>query len=42
MYFVLKMEISVMAVYYRNYVRKKSFFVILDRIPSFLDPEIEV
>ena len=36
------MELSLIAVFHRNYVRKKSFFDILDRKQSFLVQKIDV
>ena len=39
--FCPKIGISLIAVFYRNYVRKKSVFDILDRKQSFYDQKVE-
>ena len=36
------MELSLIAVFHRNYVRKERFFDILERKQSFLDQKVEV
>ena len=36
------MELSLIAVFHRNYVRKERFFEILERKQSFLDQKVEV